>query len=330
MPIIRSIVLFAGNGPQGVATICASGGIAVADLDDAERRLSLEQNCAIMDAALHISGDPHMGLHVGERTTATVLGLTGHIMQSSKDALSALQNVQAFTGAFSRLYGFRLELKGHEAIYHCEPIQVWNDMSPDTARHSVDIAFSGVLHILRMLTGRHVRLQRANYRYLRIADLSEHERVLGCRPSFGQLTNSIVFSTVDLAAPIVGYNPQLNAMLKDLLDAELRKHAGGASFGEKVKQVILRNLHVTFPTLEAIADSLHMTPRTVQRKLSAEDTSFRVVCDAVKEEVACNLMANPDLSINEIALKLGYGEVSSFHRAFKQWTGITPAEFRKG
>ncbi|HNK69354.1 MAG TPA: AraC family transcriptional regulator, partial [Flavobacteriales bacterium] len=267
MPIIRNIVLFAGNGPQGVETICAHGNLAVEDLDNAELLLSLEQNCAIMDAALHISGDAHMGLHVGERTTASVLGLTGHIMQSSKDALSALMNVQQFTSAFSRLYVFRLERKGAETIYHCEPIPVWNDMSPETARHSVDIAFSAVLHILFLLTGKRIRPLRANYRYLRLADLGEHERVLGCRPSFGQNANCIVFSTQDLTAPIVGYNPQLNAMLKDLLDAEVRKQAGGASFSEQVRQVILRNVHVTFPALEAIADVLHMTPRTVQRKL---------------------------------------------------------------
>lgn len=330
MPIIRNIVLFAGNGPHGVRTICAHGGLAVEDLDNAELLLSLEQNCALMDAALHISGDAHMGLHVGERTTASVLGLTGHIMQSSKDALSALISVQQFTSAFSRLYEFRLEMKGNEAIYHCEPIQVWNDMSPETARHSVDIAFSAVLHILYLLTGKHIRPLRASYRYLRLADLSEHERVLGCRPSFGQNANCIVFSTQDLTAPIVGYNPQLNAMLKDLLDAEVRKQAGGASFSEQVRQVILRNVHVTFPALETIADLLHMTPRTVQRKLQEEDTSFRAVCDAVKEEIARTLLANHQLPISEIAIKLGYGEVSSFHRAFKQWVGHTPAEFRKG
>ncbi|HRT53518.1 MAG TPA: AraC family transcriptional regulator [Flavobacteriales bacterium] len=330
MPIIRNIVLFAGNGPQGVETICAHGNLAVEDLDNAELLLSLEQNCAIMDAALHISGDAHMGLHVGERTTASVLGLTGHIMQSSKDALSALMNVQQFTSAFSRLYVFRLERKGAETIYHCEPIPVWNDMSPETARHSVDIAFSAVLHILFLLTGKRIRPLRANYRYLRLADLGEHERVLGCRPSFGQNANCIVFSTQDLTAPIVGYNPQLNAMLKDLLDAEVRKQAGGASFSEQVRQVILRNVHVTFPALETIADVLHMTPRTVQRKLQEEDTSFRIVCDTVKAEIARTLLTNLQLPISEIAFKLGYGEVSSFHRAFKQWTGLTPVEYRKG
>lgn len=330
MPIIRTIVLFAGQGPQAVATICASAGLTVEDLDNGEMLLSLEQNCAAMDAALHISGDPQLGLHVGEQTTASVLGLTGHVMQCSKDALTALQNVQQFTSAFSRLYEFRLELKGSEAIYHCEPVQVWVDMSPETARHSVDIAFAAVPNILQLLTGRRIRPLRASYRFLRIADLSEHERVLGCRPSFGQDANCIVFSAQDLQAPIVGYNPQLNTMLKDLLDAQMRRQDGGGSFQGKVREVILRNLQVTFPPLEAIADILHMTPRAVQRRLQEEETTFRLVSDALKEEIARNLLSNHNLSISEIALKLGYGEVSSFHRAFKQWVGKTPSDFRKG
>jgi len=60
------------------------------------------------------------------------------------------------------------------------------------------------------------------------------------------------------------------------------------------------------------------------------DTSFRIVCDTVKAEIARTLLTNLQLPISEIAFKLGYGEVSSFHRAFKQWTGLTPVEYRKG
>lgn len=329
MPIPRNIILFAGDTPEGIATICRAAGISPEELDDPEHLLTLDQNCAMMDAAMNVSGDPHLGLHVGERTTATVLGLTGHIMQSSKDLLHAIRSVQEFTRSFTRLYDFRLEVHGDEGFFFCEPLPVWNDMSPGTARMSVDISFAAVLHIMRLFTGKQARPLRVLYRYLRPKDLSEYERVLGCRPLFAQDANCLVFALRDLDAPVVGFNPQLNAMLKDLLDAEMRKQAGGTSFSEKVKEIILRNLQVTFPPLEAIAELLHMTPRTLQRKLQEEDTSFRIVSDAVKEEVARNLLANHDLSITEIAMKLGYGEVSSFHRAFKQWVGLTPMDFRK-
>src|SRR5690349_3756336 len=130
MPIIRNIVVGAARHAGDVQTICNAGGITPEQLEDANYKLSLEQNCAIMDAALTISGDPCMGLHIGEKTTPTVLGITGHLMQTSRDALTALQNLQQFTEAFTRLYTFRMEIKEKEVIYYCEPLEIWNDISP--------------------------------------------------------------------------------------------------------------------------------------------------------------------------------------------------------
>lgn len=329
MPIIRNIVVAATHDPEELEAICRAGDITLADLEDAGRKLSLEQNCAIMDAALRISGDPCLGLHVGERTTPTVLGLTGHIMESSKDVITALRNVQQFTRAFTQLYDFRVEESGEEVGYCCEPLPVWDDISPETARHSVDIAFAGLLHILRLLTGHHFRPLRAEYRYGRIADLTEHERVLHCRPEFGRARTAIVFSRADTDRPIIGYDRELNETLKTLLDQKMRQSAQGMDLRGRVRETIMRNLQFTFPTLEDIAEHMHLTARTLQRKLADEGTSFREVSDTIKEELARNLLNNPNLSLGEIAGKLGYSEATSFQRAFRQWTGLTPTEFRK-
>lgn len=329
MPILRNIVLGAAGNAQGIAAICGAAELEPSDLDRADLRIDLARNCALMDAALDVSGDRWLGLHVGQRTSATVLGLTGHLMESSPDLLGALHSMQDYTRAFTRLYTFTLEVKGDEVHYGCEPIQVWNDVSPETARHSVDIGYAGLLRVFHLLAGRPVRPLRVLYRYLRLPDLSEHERVLGCRPMFGAGSNTIVFSLADLRAPVVGYNPGLNAMLKDLLEGELRRQAGDAPFIEQVRQTVLRNLQVTFPPLEAVADALHMTPRTLQRRLKEVGTTYRELGEAIKEEIARNLLRNPDLTLTEIALRLGYAEVTSFHRAFRQWTGMTPNEFRE-
>ena len=118
-------------------------------------------------------------------------------------------------------------------------------------------------------------------------------------------------------------------MLKQMYEEQLRKNMAGAAFTEKVKQVMLGNMQVTFPPLEVIAEVLHITPRTLQRKLQQEGTTFRGLTDAVKQELAETLLGNRDLSIADIAYKLGYYEPTSFQRAFRQWTGTTPMEFRK-
>lgn len=330
MPILRNIAMAAAGNAQDLEAICTAADLQVADLDRSDLRIDLARNCALMDAALHVSNDPHLGLHVGERTSATVLGITGHLMESSPDLLTALHSMKDFTLAFTRLYTFALEERGEEVHYACEPIQVWHDMSPETARHSVDIGYAGLLRVFHLLAGRPVRPLRVLYRYLRVPDVSEHERVLGCRPLFGAASNTIVFSRADLRAPVVGYNPGLNAMLKELLEAELRKQAGDTPFVEKVRQEVLRNLQVTFPPLEVIADALHMTPRTLQRRLQEEGTTYRELGETIKDEIARNLLGNPDLTLTDIALRLGYAEVTSFQRAFRQWTGTTPNAYRKG
>lgn len=327
MPIIRNIILFSAKSQQDIELLCKTANINVEDLEKADGKLTLQQNCAIMEAALAVSGDEFLGLHIGERTTATVLGITGHLMQSSKDVLSALQNLQQFTAAFTQLYKFAVEVKNDEVFYYCEPIEVWSDMSPDTARHSVDICFAGALHILRLLTGQHFQLQRLLYRYPRLSSIVEHERILKCTPLFNQDCNCIVFSLQEVERPIVGYNKELHDILKTILEKEISNQHATTSFSNQVKQIILKNYQFSFPLLEDVAQLMHITPRTLQRKLQEENTSFRTLEDEIKKEIAVNLLSNPSISVTDVAYKLGYADRSSFQRAFKQWTGKTPGDY---
>jgi AraC-like DNA-binding protein len=328
MPIIRNIVLGTGCSEKEIDTICRAGGITVEQLDDAGYLLTLEQNCAIMEAALTISRNNTLGLHIGKKTTAVVLGITGHLMESSKDVLTALQNLQQFTTVFTRLYHFYLEIKGEEVYYYCEPLDVWSNVSPETARQSVDLAYAGTLHILFLLTGKLIQPKKVFYRFTRIADTTEHERILGCTPSFNQSYNCIVFSMADAQTPVIGYNKELNSIFKNLLETVIKKQNSGQNFTTEVKQMILKHYQFSFPQLEEIAGHMHITPRTLQRKLQEENSNFRLLSDAIKQELACNLLRNDKLSIAQISYKLGYAEPSTFQRAFRQWTGKSPNAFR--
>lgn len=328
MPIIRNIVIGTGCSGEQRDIICKAGGITADQLEDASYRLTLEQNCGLMEAALTVTGNKILGLQIGKKTTAVVLGITGHLMESSKDALTALQNLQQFTSVFTRLYHFYMEIKNEEMHYYCEPLEVWNNISPETARQSVDMAYAGALHILYLLTGKFFQPKRVMYRYSRVVDTSEHERIFKCRPVFNQPCNCIVFSLADVKTPVIGYNKELNEIFRTLLEAEVTKQSSGVSFTSEVKQTILKHFHFSFPQLEEIAAHLHMTPRTLQRKLQEENTSFRLLSDLIKQELARSLLRNEKLSISQIAYKLGYAEASTFQRAFRQWTGTSPNAFR--
>ena len=82
-------------------------------------------------------------------------------------------------------------------------------------------------------------------------------------------------------------------------------------------------------SLEHIADQLHMTSRTLRRKLTAEGSQFQNLKDSVRRERAIYWLSQQVISIKETAQKVGYTETASFVRAFKQWTGLSPGQFRK-
>ncbi len=329
MPIIRNTVLSVGGHSKGIAELCEAIGITVEDLDEADKRLTLDQGIASIKAALRFSGDPYLALHLGERTRVSALGLAGLIMESSKDAFSVLRCAQEFSQAFTNVQSFALEPIASSVHFRSEMSAVWVERSPETAHYVIETTFSSVIHQLFLLTRKHIRPVRVLFRQTRPADTAEHQRIFGCRPEFGQDNNCMIFSADDLRAPVLGHNRPLNDMLKSVYEDHVRRHSDG-SFTEKVKQVVLGNMRVTFPPLEVIAEALHLTPRTLQRKLHLEGTTYRALSDAVKQELAEHLLANPALAIADIAYKLGYAEPTSFQRAFRQWTGTTPMEFRKG
>lgn len=328
MPIIRNTVLSVGGNAKGIAEMCDAIGIAVEDLDEADKRLTLEEGITSIKAAWRISGDPDLALHLGERTRVSALGLAGLIMESSKDAFAVLRCAQEFSQAFTNVQSFELKSIGTAVHFISDASPVWVERSPETAHYVIETTFSGVIHQLYLLTRKHIRPVRVLYRHSRPADTTEHERIFGCRPEFGQEVNCMVFAAEDLRAPVVGHNRPLNDMLKGVYEEHMRRHTNG-SFVEKVKQVVLGNMQITFPPLEVIAEVLNVTPRTLQRKLQQEGTTFRALSDSVKQELAEHLLSNPALTIADIAYKLGYFEPTSFQRAFRQWTGTTPMEFRK-
>lgn len=330
MPIIRNIVMSAAMHEKDLKAICHAGGIQVKDLDDTAAKVSLEKNCAIMAAALEITGDPYLGLHIGQKITPSILSATGHLVQCSENMLSAMHHVQQFTAAFTRLYDYRIEVTETEAWYYCEPVALWNEISPETARQSVDISFSGSIHITQLLTGRSPLIKQVMYRYDRVPDTAAYERILKCRPLFNQACNCIVFRRSDLMHPVHTYNKELSQVFRQLLLATLQQQEAEEAFSHKVRQVILDHSELRFPQLEEVAAALHITPRTLQRKLQQEQTSFRLVSDTIKHTLASNLLRNKTLTADEIAFKLGYTNTATFRKAFRQWTGETPGAYRRG
>jgi AraC-like DNA-binding protein len=83
-----------------------------------------------------------------------------------------------------------------------------------------------------------------------------------------------------------------------------------------------------YPAFESLCSDLAMSPQVVRRRLADEGTSYQKIKDAIRCETAQSLLANPEISITDVAVRTGFSESAAFSRAFKKWTGESPAHYR--
>ena len=155
------------------------------------------------------------------------------------------------------------------------------------------------------------------------------ERHFGCSVVCGAPRNALIFRTADAQRPFVTRNAELLAMLAPQFEEELKLENSDENFVERVRVAIQQKLTGQRPTIDDIADVLHISSRTLQRRLQDEGFSFQRVLEDARHQLARHYLNNSSLELNEAAYLLGYEDGNSFVRAFRTWEGVPPARWRE-
>lgn len=160
----------------------------------------------------------------------------------------------------------------------------------------------------------------------RVSDMPELEKALGCKVTPRSSHNAIAFPVHQLDQPV----PSANRLLFRLLGGYLEtvKAAHSQSIIDRVESYIRGSLASGNCTIERCAEKIGTSVRTLQAKLAGEGARFSELVETQRAALAKSHLAQRQLSLDEIADRLGYGEQTSFGRAFKRWTGMTPQQFR--
>lgn len=145
---------------------------------------------------------------------------------------------------------------------------------------------------------------------------------------FNQQANGVTFDNKVLAMPFVTANKLLHSLLINALKTYISDETAG-DYTDVVCRELIRMTSRELPSIESVASSLSVSTRTLRRKLTEEGHSFQEVKHLALERKSKNMLQYTKLSLAEIAYELGYADVSSFGRAFRMWTGVTPQNFRK-
>src|SRR5262249_11051013 len=198
-------------------------------------------------------------------------------------------------------------------------------------RHGNEYFVAGMLHLARELTGRRCAPIRVRLAHPPPRDTAPLATSFGTtRLDFGTGANGIVFDAATLALPIVSHDPPLLALLGDHAARSLSAATPldvpmTAELRAKIRDALGREE----PSLDLVASRLGMTPRTLQRRLAEEGSSFAEVLDRVREELARLHLADAKKTLGDVACRLGFADQRAFFRAFKRWTGTTPTAFRR-
>jgi AraC-like DNA-binding protein len=191
-----------------------------------------------------------------------------------------------------------------------------------------ECCFAWVLSIARLGTG--TRLSPLRLEFMESRSHSKIiERHFGCPVLCGASRNAIVFRTADADREFVTRNAELLAVLAPQLDEELKQHDYKEDFTESVSREIQQKLTGRRPNIEDIARALHISSRTLQRRLQDAGSSFQRVLEEARHQLARRYLHNSVLELNEAAYLLGYEDANSFVRAFRTWEGIPPARWRE-
>ena len=192
----------------------------------------------------------------------------------------------------------------------------------------IECCFAWVLSTGRVGTGTRLSPLRVEFMQPR-AHTKTIERHFGCPVVCGAPRNAIVFRAAEARRPFVTRNAELLAMLAPQFEQELQQENSDENFAERVRGAIQRKLTGRRPNIEDIADALHISTRTLQRRLQDQGSSFQRVLEEARHQLARHYLNNPVLELNEAAYLLGYEDGNSFVRAFRAWEGIPPARWRE-
>ena len=281
-------------------------------LDDPNARYPLAGMQRLWALAVAASGDPCFGLEVGLAWRPTTFHALGYVALASRTLREAFGHVARYSRVVSS--GARIELVGSTlSVQSRLPVYSLGDRP-----EAPILATLAALAVLCREMARDVKLRQVTFTRGESACRERLREFFDCPLEFGARADALVFRDADLDAPLHTSNPALVRANEQLLanyDAKLES----GQVADRVRARLARTLPQGEVGQEALARSLNLSLRSMQRKLRQEGVSFRELLDETRRSLAAQYGRDSTLSASEIAYLLGFAEASSFSRAMRRW-----------
>lgn len=307
------------------AELLANSGLPEHILFEPNTLIGHESFLLVLNKFQALTDDLNIALEYGKRMTLSKHGALGFAAQYSATIDDATLKVMRYVETRAQMFDLVRQHNSHQRCLRINP-----RFKDESAEVFLSLAIlSSVETICRTLTGHHGQNAHSVIHTTTAVDLSAQSILPNCQIISHSDCNSLTWPLDALAHPLPFFNPELENLAEKQLEQALSNISDHSELSYKIALTLRKRLH-EMPTAEQVANELCLSSATLNRRLKAANTSFQQIKDTVRQQEAIRLLGNSRLSTEQIAEHLGFTDASNFAKAFKQWQGVTPSQYRKG
>lgn len=291
-----------------------------------QQRIPVDAIARNIDTVAHWIGEPNLGLKVAPYSTRLQSRLAFFFQENTIPLLDFLRILARYACICSEVMRMEIEADREEICLNIFP------NCPDSiSLHQTEGFCASVCDIVkstRQLKPTHVNFTHCKPDTPESANL--YTKALGVTPTFQQPATQIVFANQNQDQCTSAARPSdVSFSYIQSMEAVRHKEVDKESWAKRCNFLLKMLMLYGEPNKTVLAELLAVTPRTLQRHLTREGETFRELLNALRKQLAAEHIQNPDLSCEDIAFMLGYQDAAHFFRAFKNWYGLPPGQYRQ-
>ncbi|MBU9143040.1 AraC family transcriptional regulator [Burkholderia multivorans] len=302
--------------------------ITEAALERDDTLISLRSATHLLEASAEVTGCGDFGLRLSSYQSIDVLGPLSVVLRNAPTIRDALNDVMHYL--FVHSPGIVVSVNERSRLVeNTVAVSVELHLSgPVVTRQNSDLCLADAHNFLRLFAGDRYALQAVSIPHEPVVGRAVYERFFGARLLEEPVGATLYLARDTFAANVQGANASFHQIAEDYIFRNFGAAQGRTS--DRVRQVLRQTLGTSSADKAGVAAVLALHPRTLQRRLCAEGTSFEILRDDVRKQLAVHYLRNTRLSIGQISLMLGFPAQSALSRACRQWFDLTPSEIRVG
>ena len=294
------------------------------NLRDPGARLPLQDFVDIVRRAIKLSGAPWLGWDFGATLTLSSHGFLGYAARSSETLRDAVELAVKFFRTRTTVVDLQFKTEGDTAILQLDELVALHDIQPFV----VESLFSSFHFMGLKLLGEVPMDGELRFAFPEPDYYARMKPLIPVPVLFDCAYNQMRFPASRLDQRLRFADPRLAKMAEAQCEQEMANIKSPPKLLNQVRRIILAQSG-RFPSVDEAASDLHMSSRTLKRKLQQLGTSYQTILDDLRKGLAVEYLTQTEITVDDIAVQLGYSDASNFARAFRRWTGRSPSDYRR-